>query len=176
MHVLIVILLVIACFIALLLIVSAVMTKEHYVKREIVIDVPAIKVFDYVKFVKNQDSFNEGAMADQDRKKTFNGTDGTVGFIYSWSGNKDAGVGEKEIMKIIEGKSIELEIRFLKPMKTSARILIETQALTDNQTKASWSNRGTLNYPLNIMIPMLQKHVVKDLDTSLSTLKNILEK
>ena len=176
MHILIIILAVIAGFIALLLLVAAFMMKEHHVKREIIFNASSLKVFDYVKFIKNQDQFNEGAMADQDRKKVFNGTDGTVGFIYSWSGNKDAGEGEKEIMKINEGKSIEMEIRFLKPLKTSARILIETQALTDNQTKVSWSNTGTLSYPLNIMIPMVQKHMVKDLDTSLVTLKNILEK
>lgn len=43
-------------------------------------------------------------MAGPDRIREYKGTDGTVGFIYSWSGNKDAGQGEKEIMNLIEGK------------------------------------------------------------------------
>jgi hypothetical protein len=176
MNILIIIISVIAGIIALLLIIALFMKKEHYVKREIIINAPRQKVFDYIRLLKNQDTFNEGAMADADRKREFKGTDGTVGYIYAWSGDKDAGEGEKEITNIIEGQRIEMEIRFVKPMTTSARIIMETEFLSDNQTKVCWSNAGTLKYPVNIMIPMLEKHVVKDMDTSLSTLKNILEK
>ena len=96
--------------------------------------------------------------------------------IYSWSGNKDAGEGEKEIMKIIDGERIESEIRFVKPMKASARIIMETKSVSANQTNVSWSNAGILNYPLNIMIPIMEKSVAKGMDTSLANLKNILEK
>jgi len=54
---------------------------------------------------------------------------------------------------------------------------METESLTDsNQTKVSWSNAGTLNYPVNVMIPMMEKSVKKDMDINLSNLKNILEK
>jgi hypothetical protein len=176
MHIIITIIVVLAAIVALLLIIGLLMKKEHYVKRGIIIDAPLQKVFDYVKLLKNQEAFNKNAMEDVGRKKEFKGTDGTVGFIYAWSGNKDAGEGEKEIKQIIEGKSIEMEIRFVKPMVVSAQIIMETEALTDNQTKVSWSNGGTLKYPFNIMIPMMKKHVVKDMDGSLLKLKSILEK
>ena len=176
MNVIITILLVVAGIIALLLLIAFFMKKEHFVKREIIINAPRQKVFDYVRLLKNQDEFNKHAMAAPDRKREFKGTDGTVGYIYSWSGNKNAGVGEKEIKNIIEGKRVETEIRFVKPMRATASIIMETESLSDNQTKVSWSNAGTLMYPLNIMIPMMEKHVVKDMDSSLSTLKNILEK
>ena len=176
MNTIITILLVVAGIIALLLIIGLFMKKEHYVKREIIINAPRQKVFDYIKLLKNQDEFNTGAMEDPDRKREFKGTDGTVGYIYAWSGNKNAGVGEKEIKNIIEGKRIETEIRFVKPMKTSASIIMETESLSGDQTKVTWSNAGTLKYPLNILIPMVEKHVAKDMDIGLSTLKNILEK
>ncbi|MBC7399046.1 MAG: SRPBCC family protein [Mucilaginibacter sp.] len=145
-------------------------------KCEIIINAPRQKVFDFLKLLKNQDKFNKHTMADADRNAEFKGTDGTVGFIYSWSGNKDAGEGEKEIINLIEGERVETEIRFVKPMKTSARIIIEMEAITDDQTKVTWSNAGTLTYPVNIMIPMMEKHVVKDMYSSLVNLKNILEK
>jgi hypothetical protein len=176
MNIVITILVIVAGLIALLLIIALFMKKEHYVKREIIINAPRQKVFDYIKLLKNQDTFNTGAMAGADRKREFKGTDGTVGYIYAWSGDKDAGEGEKEITNIIEGEKIEMEIRFVKPMTTSALITMETASLSDDQTKVSWSNAGTLKYPVNIMIPMLEKHVAKDMDVSLSTLKNILEK
>ena len=176
MNTIITILLVVAGIIALLLLIALFMKRGHYVKREITINAPRQKVFDYIKLLKNQDEFNKHAMAAPDRKREFKGTDGTVGYIYAWSGNKNAGEGEKEIKNIIEGKRIETEIRFVKPMTTSATIIMETESLSDNQTKVTWSNAGTLKYPINIMIPMMEKHVVKDMDSSLSTLKNILEK
>jgi len=176
MNIIITILLVVAGIIAFLLLIALFMKREHYVNREIIINAPRQKVFDYVKLLKNQDKFNKHAMAAPDRKSEFKGTDGTVGYIYAWSGNKNAGVGEKEIKNIIEGKRIETEIRFVKPMVTSASIIMETESLSDNQTKVNWSNAGKLKYPLNIMIPMMEKHVAKDMDISLSTLKNILEK
>ena len=176
MNILITILLVIAGIIALLLIIALFMKREHYVRREIIINTPSQKVFDFLKLLKNQDQFNKWATADKEsRKEEFRGTDGTVGFVYSWSGNKSAGQGEKEIMNIVEGKQIETEIRFVKPIRTSASVVMETESLAENQTKVSLSNAGNLKYPLNIMIPLLEKNFPKALDSSLATLKQILE-
>jgi len=61
-------------------------------------------------------------------------------------------------------------------MAVTASIIMETESLPNNQTKVIWSNAGTLKYPINIMIPMMERHVAKDMDSSLLTLKNILEK
>ena len=176
MTILITILLIVAGIIALLLMTGLFMKKEHYVKREIIINAPRQKVFDYLKLLKNQDEFNNHAMAAPDRQREFRGTDGTVGYVYAWSGDKNAGVGEKEIKNIIEGSKIELEIRFVKPMAVTANIIMDMESLSGNQTRVYWSNGGTLKYPINIMIPIMEKSVAKDMDSSLSTLKNILEK
>ncbi len=169
------IILVVAGIIALLLLIALFMKRAHAVKCDIVINAPRQKVFDFLKLLKNQDKFNKHAMVAPDRNREFRGTDGTVGYIYAWGGNKDAGEGEKEIINIVEEKSIEMEIRFVKPMKTSATIVMEMESLSDNQTKVYWSNAGILKYPVNIFIPMMQKHVAKDMDSSLLTLKSILE-
>ena len=177
MSILITILLILAGIIALLLIIALFIRKEHYVKREININAPLQKVFDFLKLLKNQDQFNKWATADKkNRKEEFKGTDGTIGFIYAWSGDKSAGVGEKEIKNIIEGERIETEIRFIKPMRVSASVIFETESLSENQTKVNLINTGTMKYPMNIFVPMAEKKFPKDMDASLSTLKNILEK
>ncbi|MCW3105147.1 MAG: polyketide cyclase [Bacteroidetes bacterium] len=176
MHLLIIILLVLAGLITLLLTIGLFMKKEHYVRREIIINAPRQKVFDYLKLLKNQDEFNRHAQAGADRKKEFRGTDGTVGYVYAWSGDKNAGEGEKEIKGIVEGKKIEMEIRFVKPMAATARIIMEMESLSADQTKVYWSNAGALKYPVNILIPVMEKAVAKDMDGSLLTLKSILEK
>jgi uncharacterized protein YndB with AHSA1/START domain len=176
MNTLIILLLVVAGILALLLIIALFMRKEHCVKREIVINAPRQKVFDFLKLLKNQEKFNKWAMADPNRNTESKGTDGTVGFTISWNGNKDVGEGEKEITNIIEGKRIETQIRFVRPMATIANVIMETEPLSDHQTKVYMSNAGRLNYPLNIMIPIVEKKFPKDMDISLSTLKTILEK
>jgi hypothetical protein len=175
MKMIITILLSIVGIISLLLIIALFMKKEHYVNREIVINASLHKVFDFLRFLENQDKFNKWAKTDPNRKIETKGTDGTVGYVYAWSGNKDAGQGAKEIKNIIDGKRIETEIRFSKPMNVIASMIMETEALSDKQTKVNFINTGTLKYPLNIMIPLAERNFAKDLDSSLATLKDILE-
>jgi hypothetical protein len=170
------ILLVVIGIIALLLIIGLFMRREHFVRREIVINAPLEKVFDYLRLLKNQQHFNKWAMADPGRNTEYRGTDGKVGFIIAWNGNKDAGEGEKEIMNIVEGKKVDTQVRFVKPMATTADVGFETKSITANQTKVSMSNAGTLKYPMNIFIPVAEKKFPKDMDASLATLKTIIEK
>jgi hypothetical protein len=168
--------LIVVGIIILILILALFMRKEHYVKREIIINTPSQKAYDFLKLLKNQEQFNKWATAGKaNRKEEYKGTDGTVGFTYVWSGDKSAGQGEKEIINLEEGKKIETEIRFVKPFRTTAIVIMETETLSDNQTKVSMSNAGTLKYPMNIMIPMVEKNFPKDINESLRKLKSILE-
>ena len=162
--------------IALLLIIGLFMKREHYVNGEITITAPLQKVFDYAKLLKNQDEWNKNAKGDPNKKEEFKGTDGTVGFIIAFSGNKNVGEGWKEIMNIIEGQRIETNMRFEKPMAFTALLIMDTASLADNETKVKLTHYGTLKYPKNIMIPIFEKMFSKQMDISLSNLKNILEK
>jgi hypothetical protein len=165
----------IGAIMALILIIALFTRKEHYVIREIIINAPRQKVFDYLKYLKNQEEFNDYAKRGE-RKVEFKGTDGTVGYIYAWKGDKSAGEGEKEITGLVEGKRIDTQIRFVKPMKLSANITMTTESLSENQTKVTWANSGRVPYPLNILIPTMEKGLPKDMDKSLQNLKNILER
>jgi len=170
------ILLITLSIIALIVIIPLFMKKEHYVKRDITVNIPSQKAYDFLKLLNNQDKFNKWAKADPNRRWDYKGTDGTIGYIISWSGNKKAGEGEKEILNLVEGKKIETEIRFVKPMKMASKVIMETEALSNNQTKISLINTGKIAYPMNIFIPMAEKNFPKDMDESLLTLKNLLEK
>ena len=176
MNILITILLALASFIALLLIIALFTSKGYYIQCEISINAPFQKVFDYIKHIKNWDNFNERAVADPSKKNEFKGTDGTVGFIYAWSGNKKVGEGEKEIKNIVEGKKIETEIRFVKPFTAVGQTNMSTEAVSDNQTKVTLSNASTLKYPLNFLLLFVKRGIANDMNTSLLVLKNIFEK
>jgi hypothetical protein len=115
-------------------------------------------------------------MADPGMKKTFKGVDGTVGFIYAWNGNKNAGEGEQEIKAIREGEKIEMELRFTRPFSGVSRSFMTTAPVTANQTKVKWNTGSEMKYPMNIMVSFVKKMLTKDLQESLSMLKTILEK
>lgn len=176
MKILIYILLGLVGILALLLLIALFMNKEHFVKREIIIHAPNQQVFDFLKLLKNQEKFNKWAKADPERQWEYSGTDGTVGFVISWNGNRQAGEGQKEITKIVEGKRIETEIRFVRPMKVTSSIIMETEAISETQTKVSLTNAGTMNYPMNLFIPFAEKKFPEAMDESLQKLKSILEK
>src|SRR5688572_10445584 len=114
------ILLVIAILIAIPLIIALFVKKEYKVEREVTINKPKREVFDYVKYLKNQDNYSKWVRMDPNMKKDFRGTDGTVGFVYAWDGNKDAGKGEQKIKNITEGERVDVEVRFEKPFEAVA--------------------------------------------------------
>lgn len=174
MHILIIVLLITACIIALVLIIGIFSRKDYKIEREIIIDAPLQKVFDFVKFIKNQDHFNKWLMGDPGMEKIFKGTDGTIGFIYEWHSKKGSD-GEQEIKEIIDGKNITTEIRFIGSWFNASYATITTEAVALNQTKVRWSNASKMKYPLNVMLPLIEKILGKDMAASLNYLKNILE-
>jgi Polyketide cyclase / dehydrase and lipid transport. len=168
--------LVIVAIIVLPLIVALFVPKEYSVKNEIVINVPKQEVFDYIKRVKNQDNYSKWVMTDPNMKKVFTGTDGTVGFIYAWDGNKKAGAGEQEITGIAEGERTTTEIRFDRPFKAVGHTYMTTEAASEHSTKVTWGFSGRMSYPFNLMTVMMKSTLTNDLGISLGNLKQILEK
>ncbi len=170
------ILFVIGVLVVLVLVVALFVKKTYHVEREITINKPVPQVFTYIKQIKNQDFYSKWVMTDPNMKKEFKGTDATVGFIYAWDGNKDAGKGEQEIKKIEENKRIDMEIRFEKPMEGIAKSYTTTEAVGNNQTKVKMAFSSKVPYPMNIMCLFIDNILGKDMETSLSNLKIIVEK
>lgn len=167
-----------AAFIALLLVLGLFMKKDYSVMRSIVINRPNQVVFDYIKLLRNQDNYSKWASMDPNMKKDFRGTDGTVGAVSAWEGNKKVGQGEQEIMKIEEGKRIEYDLRFIKPFRSQADVYLTTQPTGDNQTEVTWGFSSRMNYPFNILLKVMnmEKMLGNDFSTGLNNLKTILEK
>ncbi|SFE96477.1 Polyketide cyclase / dehydrase and lipid transport [Chitinophaga sp. CF118] len=176
MSIIITILGIIIALIVLLLIVALFIKKKYTIEREIVINKPKQEVFNYIRMLKNQDYFSKWVMTDPNMKKEFKGTDGTVGFVYAWEGNKQAGKGEQEITKIMEGERLDVEVRFKKPFEAIAQTPFTTSAVTENQTKLTWGMSSEMKYPMNIMCLFTDNMLGKDLELSLANLKNILER
>ncbi len=112
-------------------------------------------------------------------KKSYRGTDGTVGFVSHWeSDNEEVGWGEQEIKKITEGERIDFELRFLKPFEATEPAYMATESINENQTKVKWGFSGHFSYPMNLMLLFydMEKMIGDDLQNGLGKLKEILEK
>lgn len=167
-------------FLLLIVLITALfVSKDMMAEREVIINKPKQEVFNYIKLLKNQNNYSKWATMDPAMKKDFRGTDGTVGFISAWDSEKsDVGKGEQEIKKIIEGKQVDFELRFIKPFESTAQAYMTTEAITENQTKVQWGFAGNMAYPFNIMklFTNPEQSVGDDFSTGLTNLKTILEK
>jgi hypothetical protein len=171
--------LVLLVIVAIVLIIAFFLPKNYAVEREIAINHPKDSVFKYIKFIKNQDNYSTWSKKDPNSKKTYTGTDGTVGFISAWnSQNKDVGVGEQEILKITEGDRLDLAIRFKISFESNDEAYMITESISPSQTKVKWGFKGKMPYPMNLMIPVMnmEKMLGDELNIGLENLKSILEK
>lgn len=173
------ILIALVIIIAIPLLVALFVKKDYAVEREVAINQPKEVVFGYIKYLKNQDNFSKWATMDPDMKKTYRGTDGTVGFVSAWESQKDdVGTGEQEITKITEGERIDYELRFIKPFESTEKAYMITEALGDNQTNVKWGFSGRMDYPMNLMLLFMnfEEMIGNDFETGLNSLKGELEK
>lgn len=164
-----------AALIVLLLLSAFFIKKEYKVEQEIVVNKPKSDVFNYVKFAKNQDNFNKWIMTDPQIRKSYKGADGAVGFVYAWDSEGNAGKGEQEIKSIREGERVDLAVHFIKPLEGTASTCFTTDAVTAGQTKLTWRMEGRNSYPINLMNLFIPAMLGKDMKTSLTTLKTVLE-
>ena len=163
--------------IALLFVAAAILPKSFLVSAETVINKPSSEVFNFVKHLKNQEKYSVWVMTDPHIKLDYKGTDGTVGFISSWSSeNKNVGVGAQEMKAIKEGERYEVELRFEKPFKATHQAYTTTTAVDSHHTKVTTVFSGSNSYPMNLMSLMIRKMLLKDMNKNMENLKSILER
>lgn len=171
--------LVLVGIIVLLLIAGVFVDGNYAVEREVTINKPKQEVFDYVKYLKNQNQFSVWAKIDPAMKTEFRGEDGTVGFVSAWdSKDPKAGKGEQKITKIADGERIDYEIHFIEPMESTDSAFMTFVALSDSTTTVKWGFFGKMKYPMNLMLLTMdmEKMLAPDLQNGLNNLKGILEK
>jgi hypothetical protein len=170
------ILIILAAIIAIPLLIAVFVKRDYSVEREITVNRPRNEVFDYIKYIRNQNKFSVWATMDPNMKQEFRGTDGTVGFVSAWdSPESGVGTGEQEIVGIQEGEKVDYELRFIKPFESKAKAYMSTEG-QGQQTVVRWGFMGHSDYPFNFMNLFMGSMIGKDLEKGLVNLKNIMEK
>tara|TARA_R110001583_G_scaffold114876_3_gene265379 strand:+ start:46945 stop:47445 length:501 start_codon:yes stop_codon:yes gene_type:complete len=161
----------------IVIILALIAPKEYNVSRSVIVNKALPEVFTYLKSLKNQDNWSPWGEKDPNMEKFFSGVDGEIGFISAWKGNKEVGEGEQEIINVLENQLIELQLRFLKPFKSTSEAYIKVNE-DKNGTQVIWGFSGKNKFPISIMMLFMnmEKSVGKDFEYGLNKLKGILEK
>ena len=111
-------------------------------------------------------------------KESFKNTDGETGFVLSYEGKKDLGSGEQKLIGLEKNNKVDIDLRFLKPFKSTSKTPFELEPIENSKTKVKWTMQGKMNYPMNIALLFLNmdRFLGKDIQKSLENLKSILEK
>lgn len=168
---------IIISFVLIFVLLVLIAPKKYQVYRSIEINKPLPEVFQYLKHIKNQDYWSPWKKRDPNMKQEYIGNDGEVGFVAKWNGNKEVGLGEQEIMNIVENDRVEARLRFFKPWKSESDAVTSVEKITDKITKVTWGFSGKNKVPANIFMLLynVDKHVGKDFEEGLTSLKEILE-
>ncbi len=168
---------ILAGIVLLVIILGIIAPKSYEVSRSISIEQNIYKTFEYLKSLKSQDEWSPWGKRDPNMKKEFTGTDGEVGAISKWEGNKEVGSGEQEVTNIVDKQLIESQLRFLKPFKSTSDAYLKVIEISEG-TRVTWGFTGKNKFPMNIMMLFMSmdKMIGKDFEEGLQSLKEILEK
>ncbi len=160
--------------ITLVLVLGLVAPKTVSTEQSIVINAPPNIVFPYLQYHAQQQTWSPWNELDPDMKHEIIGTDGTVGAIYKWAGNKEVGVGEQEITKIVPNELVETHLRFKGQGEADAYLALTEVA---GGSKVAWGFSTTTPFPMNAMNLFfdIAGMVGKDYQKGLNKLKTMIE-
>jgi hypothetical protein len=169
--------LLIGLFVLFILAASYFVDNEFGTERSVVINESKQEVFNYIRYLRNQDFYSVWTELDPEMNREYTGRDGTVGFVSAWDGNDDVGKGEQEIVGITEGERIDFELRFQEPFESKADAYFITESSDTNQTRVTWGFKSSMPRPMNLMLLFMdmEQMIGDDYETGLANLKEILE-
>lgn len=151
--------------------------KTLSLERSIDVNVPQKKAYDALKSLKIQNQWSVWGQKDPNQKNEYHGTDGEVGAIHHWAGNKEVGEGEQEIKELHPHELIKTELRFLKPFKATNDAWFKIEEKDANSSQVTWGFSGDMKFPMNVMMLFMnmEKTLGKDFETGLANFKAYVE-
>ena len=144
------------------------------VTQKVYIEAPASKVYEAVSDYRTWTTWSPWLIADPEASTKVSEIPDAVGSTYHWQGAV-VGEGELEHLRLEPGKSVEDELRFLKPMKTTCKTALFFQSHGEG-TEVTWTMDATLPWFLFWMIPTIKRMVGMDYQRGLNMLKDLVEK
>lgn len=156
----------------LLIVVLGLLGPKHvHLERSVEIGAPADFVFEHANSFEKNMLWSPWEEKDPNMTKTIEGTDGTVGAVYSWKGNSEVGEGSQKIMEIGDKKMVT-ELNFM-----SVALVTFSVSETDGKTTATWSydeDPGFL-FRAMYMLGSAEDFIGPDFEHGMEKLKTLVE-
>ncbi len=175
MKVLKIILYVVLAIVVIGAIATFVIPTQMHVERSITINAPGKLVMQQAAYFKNFSKWSPWSKLDTAMVTTITGTDGQVGAVYSWKGNKDVGEGSMEIIAV-SGNRVDQKLRFLVPYESEATTFLSIKDAEGGGVTVTWGMDSESARPMNLMNPMMDGMIGKDYDKGLAELKALSER
>ena len=112
----------------------------HY-QRSGLINAPAEKIFPYLSDFTMGSQWSPYEKIDPNMKKNIIGSGRDVGSVMEFDGNKDAGSGKLEFLKIVPNETVEIKLTMTKPF--AAENLVKYQLTKEgDSTRFTWEMSG----------------------------------
>lgn len=140
---------ILAVIVVILLILILVLPTTYNVERSITIDAPGNIIYEQVSKFENFIEWSPWSKMDPDMTYEISGTDGTVGAVYSWSGNDSVGVGSLTMVSMTDDR-IEQKLDFTAPWEAHDKAYYEFEDTSDG-IRVTWGLDGNLPRPMNVL-------------------------
>ncbi len=148
----------------------------YTVERSTLVHVPPQQVFREVEDFHRWPAWSPWEDLDPDLSRSYDGSEKGTGSVYSWSGNRKAGAGRMEMTDVDEPSQVVVDLRFLKPFKSSA-VTTFTFAPEGEGTRVTWTMVGPRTAALKVMglFTSMDTMVGKDFEKGLARLRGVCE-
>lgn len=111
--------------------------------------------------------------AEPDAALEFRGSAGEIGHGYNWDG-KVVGAGGMDLTGV-KPDSLIMDLNFLRPFKSSAKVDFSLQAVSDSSTRVTWAMDSKLPFFMFFWVDMFKKMIGNDYQRGLKLLKQYIE-
>ncbi len=169
-------LIIILALVAIVVILGLIGPDTYRYERSVTISAPPSAVYGHVNSLAAMDKWSPWNALDPNMKKTYEGTDGTVGAISRWEGNKDVGKGEQRLDSLVQDQLVKNHVKFIEPWASESDALVELQPEGEG-TKVTWAMVGNNDFMSKVMGKFMDMDAMlgKDFEKGLSMLKEQVE-
>ena len=162
--------------VAFVLIAGIFLPRTYHLEKDITVNASREIVWNHVSSLQAMEKWSPWSDIDPAMRVTHEGKPGTVGSVYRWEGNRDAGSGNQTITKIQSTERVETRLNFIKPFKGEADTYV-VLAGSGNGTNVTWGFDTKYSYPMNVMqlFVDMDEMMGKQYDKGLSKLKTLSE-
>lgn len=146
---------------------------KYQVEKSISIQSTPEQVYALVADFNTWTSWSPWLLVEPNATVTVSPNANSVGSLYKWDGDI-TGSGEVEHKRLEASRTIEEELRFLKPFKSTCQVIFAI-APDRGMTKLTWTMNGKMPWFLFFLLPMMKTFLGMDFQRGLNMIRDIIE-